>query len=121
MKHLHILMAVITIGIFLYQFAQVLMGKSGQLPNKGLKIGTHIVYTLLLIAGVVTLMPYLKVGIFTHWVVAKLVLFGVAISSTIKATRLMTPSSQAKIGMFVALIAYMGIVTLAIVKPANLF
>lgn len=121
MKHLHILMAVITIAIFLYQFMQVMLGKSGQVPNKGLKIATHIVYALLVIAGVITLMPLIPLVGMPHWVLAKVILFVVAISSTIKATRATTLPTQAKMGMIVALIDYIGIVILAFVKPMNLF
>ncbi|MFW2178230.1 MULTISPECIES: SirB2 family protein [unclassified Moraxella] len=121
MKHLHMLMAVLTIAIFVYQFIQIMRGKNAQLPNKGLKIASHVIYTLLLIAGVMTLMPLLKVIGFPHFILAKIILFVVAISTTIKATRLTTPAPQAKAGMLLAMIAYIGIVGLAVMKPMNLF
>ena len=121
MKHLHILMAVITIAVFLYQFARVLSGKPGALPSKGLKIASHVVYTLLIIAGILTLMPLVKLIGVPHWVIAKVILFIVAVSSTVKATRATTLPTQAKLGMFIALIAYVGIVILAFVQPTNLF
>lgn len=121
MKHLHMLLAILTIAIFLYQFMQVMTGKDGRLPNKGLKIAAHVLYTLLIVAGIVTLMPAIPhIGV-PHWVIAKVVLFVVAISSTIKATRANTLPNQAKMGMIIALIAYIGIVILAFLKPMNLF
>lgn len=121
MKHAHILMAVLTLAIFVYQFVKVLTNKPAQLPSKGAKIGSHILYTLLIITGVLTLMPLIKLIGVPHWVIAKVILLVVAISSTIKATRATTPAPQAKAGMLIALIAYIGIVTLAVVKPMNLF
>lgn len=121
MKHFHMLMAVLTIAIFLYQCWQVFASKPAQLPNKGLKIGSHVLYTLLIITGALTLMPLIKLVGVPHWVIAKVVLFVVAISATIKAIRPTTAGNQAKIGMLIAGIAYAGILILAFVKPMNLF
>lgn len=121
MKHVHILFAVLTIALFLYQFSRVVSGKHGQVASKGLKIGTHVVYTLLVLTGAMTLLPVLKLVGLPHWVIAKVVLLVVAVSATIKATRATTPNNQAKAGMLIALVAYIGIVVLAISKPMNLF
>ena len=121
MKHVHILMAVLTIGLFLYQFMRVMAGNTATIPSRNLKITSHILYTLLLLSGALTLMPLLKLVGVPHWVIGKIILFIVAISATVKATRPTTAANQAKVGMFIALIAYIGIVTLAIVKPMNLF
>lgn len=122
MKHLHILMAVMTIAIFLYQFFCILTlrpaNSSKPLLSKPLKIATHIVYTLLVIAGIMLVMPLAQTVGVPGWVVAKIVLFIVAISATIKATRPTTTAVQAKAGMVIALIAYIAIVTLAVLKPA---
>lgn len=123
MKHLHILMAVITLVIFMYQAVQVFSNRPALL-SKPLKITSHIIYTLLVIAGIVLVMPLAKsVGV-PVWVVAKIVLFIVAISATIKATRAGQNSAnpnhlkQAKAGILIAGIAYIAIVILAISKPA---
>ena len=117
MKHLHILLAVLTIAIFIYQAAQVFSGKSGQLPKIG-KILGHVIYTLLILEGIGLVMPLAKsVGV-PIWVVAKVVLFVVAISATIKATRANTPHAQARAGIIIAAVAYMAIVMLAFSKPA---
>ena len=121
MKHVHMLFAVLTIALFLYQFGLVMTGKSGQWPNKGLKIGSHVIYTLLLITGVVTLMPLIQLIGIPHWVLAKVILFVVAISANIKATRANALPNQAKAGMLIAWVAYVGIVMLAVAKPMNLF
>lgn len=120
MKHLHMLMAVITLIIFAYQALQVFSGKSGRL-SKGLMIATHIIYTILVVTGLMVLLPILKFIAFPHWLIAKIVLLVVAISATIKATRPTVQNNQAKAGIFVALIAYIGILSLAFIKPMNLF
>ena len=54
MKHLHMFMAVITLVIFAYQALQVFSGKSGRL-SKGLMIATHIIYTILVVTGLMVL------------------------------------------------------------------
>lgn len=120
MKHLHMLMAVLTILVFLSQAVPIWLGKPRP-ANKGMKIATHVLYTLLLLSGIMTLMPILQAVGLPHWVIGKVVLLVVAISATIKALRLTTPLLQAKIGMLVALVAYIGILVLAFTKPMNLF
>lgn len=123
MKHLHILMAVLTLAIFIYQAIQVFGNKSASLP-KALKIGSHIIYTVLVIAGILLVMPLAKSVGTPFWVIAKIVLFIVAISATIKALRASQDTGnadrllQAKAGMVIAGIAYLAIVILAISKPA---
>lgn len=123
MKHLHILMAVLTIAIFVYQAIQVFGNKSASLP-KSLKIGSHVIYTILVIAGIMLVMPLAKSVGTPFWVIAKIVLFIVAISATIKAIRAGQDTAnadkqkQAKAGMVIAGIAYCAIVFLAISKPA---
>ena len=78
MKHLHMLLAIIVLFIFILQ----------ALP------GTQ------------------------HWALAKLVLLIVAASATIKAQRHYTNTpSQAKAGLMIASVAYVGIIVLAITKP----
>lgn len=120
MKHLHMLMAVLTIGVFLSQAIPVWAGRARPL-SKGLKIATHVLYTLLIVTGIITVMPLLQAVGLPHWVIGKVILLVVAVSATIKALRPTTPAVQAKVGMFVALIAYVGIIILAYTKPMNLF
>jgi len=88
---------------------------------KSAKIGAHVMYALVILTGAVTAMPLFGAGIVPHWLIAKMVLLIVAISATVKATRQTTTPNQAKIGMLIAFIAYIGILTLAFVKPLNLF
>lgn len=91
---------------------------SGQLASAGLskffKIAPHIVYTVVLVAGVVML---LQLPIYPHWIFAKIILFLVAISASVKAFRDTATVSQFKTGVFVASIAYAAILWLAIAKP----
>lgn len=116
MKHLHLLMAVVTLAIFLYQAMQVFLGKNGQLA-KPVKIATHIIYTLVIGSGLMMALQLTKVIGFPMWVMAKIVLLVVAISSTMKATRATATPVQAKAGMVIAMIAYVAIVVLALTKP----
>lgn len=125
MKHGHMMMAMLLIALFLFQAFHVFTAKhtaiSSNSPSKPLKIGTHILYALVILTGMMTAMPLVQTHTVPHWLYAKLVLLVVAISSTIKAMRPTTAPNQAKIGMLIALIAYIGILILAFVKPINLF
>lgn len=122
MKHFHLLMVAITVILFLYQFVMVMIANKTQiLHSKKLFIASHIIYTLLIISGVLTVLPLLKLIGMPHWIMAKVVLFVVAISATIKATRPTTTPAQSKMGLLIALVAYIGMLTLAMIKPLNLF
>ncbi len=91
---------------------------SGQLLSKGLtkffKIAPHIVYTVVLLAGIGLL---LQLPIYPHWVFAKIILFLVAISSSVKAFRDTASVNEFKMGVLVASVAYAAILWLAIAKP----
>lgn len=91
---------------------------SGQLASTGLskffKIAPHIVYSVVLLIGLHLL---LKLPPGQHWAFAKIVLFLVAISASVKAFRDTATVSQFKTGVFVATVAYMAILWLAIAKP----
>lgn len=122
MKHFHLLMVAITIILFLYQFIMVMFAnQTNVFQSKKLFISTHIIYTLLIISGIVTALPLFKFSIFPHWLIAKIVLLIVAISVTIKATRANNTPAQIKMGLLIAMVAYAGIITLAVAKPVNLF
>lgn len=117
MKHLHLLMVGLTLAIFIYQALNVFMGGTGRL-SKPFMIASHIIYTLLIIAGGVMAFQLSQVIGVPMWVVAKIVLLVVAVSATIKATRPTATRVQAKAGMVIASIAYIAILALAVVKPA---
>ncbi len=51
MKHLHITLAVLSIGLFIYRFILTLMA-SKNIDRKWLKISPHVIDTFLLIAGI---------------------------------------------------------------------
>ena len=121
MKHAHILMALILIALSLWQAVLVFTAPKAQGLPRSAKIGAHVMYALVILTGAVTAMPLFGAGIVPHWLIAKMVLLVVAISATVKATRQTATPNQAKIGMLIAFIAYMGILTLAFVKPLNLF
>ena len=115
MKHLHTLMAVITIVLFLYQAGLVFSVKQ-ILPNRRFMIASHLIYTLLVISGGYLFWQLWQVAGIQHWAIAKIILLIVAISANIKALR--SPHlSQQKAGMMVTAIAYAGIIILAITKP----
>lgn len=127
MKHLHMLFAFLTIALFLYQFGLVYGGRVAALNQRGLKIGSHVLYTLLLISGILTVMPVARAIGVPHWVWAKIGLWIVAIVTTVLALRQarVAPSAvttavvpaSAKGMMLVALLTYVGIVGLAFSKP----
>ncbi|XPF94624.1 SirB2 family protein [Colwellia sp. RE-S-Sl-9] len=52
MKHLHMTLALLSVGLFTLRFAWLLMN-SAQLDKKWVKIAPHIIDTLLLVIGVV--------------------------------------------------------------------
>ncbi|UNU73068.1 SirB2 family protein [Moraxella nasovis] len=114
MKHLHLLMVVITLGLFLYHAIVVLMGKKVAV-SRYLTIMTHISLLLLVVSGLYMLAVWYQ---FTAmWAIAKLILLIVAVSASMKAMRATATKAQAKFGMFIALIAYGAILVLAVKKP----
>ena len=119
MKHLHTLLALLVIGLFIYQ-SYLILGSQRRAP-KAVKIVNHIIYALIVLSGGWLLMQLLSVNAPVQWVIAKMVLLIAAISASAKAFKLNATPSQSKIGVFIALVAYIGIVVLAYVKPANLF
>lgn len=121
MKHAHMMMAMLLIALFLFQALSIFTAKHAQSLPKPLKIGSHVMYALVILTGLMTMLPLLQAHAVPHWLYAKLILLVVAISATLKALRATTSLTQAKVGMFVAFIAYLGILTLAFVKPMNLF
>lgn len=118
MKHLHMLMAVITVVLFLWQ-SYLVMTKGQRFDKKG-KIATHVVYTLLIISGALNVMPLLQADAPLQWVAAKIILLIAAISASIKAFRATATPAQSRTGIFIAFIAYVAIFVLAFVKPGNL-
>ncbi len=115
MKHLHLLMAVLTIGLFLYQAGIILTKGQSSLPRAFIGI-SHLIYLLLVGSGAYLLWQLWQVAGAQHWAIAKTVLLIVAISASMKALR--HPSlNQKKAGMLVAGIAYGGILILAFTKP----
>ena len=115
MKHLHLLMVVITIGLFLYQTGLIFAG--GQVTqSRTFKIASHIIYLLLAGSGLYLMWQLWQVSGAQHWAVVKIMLLAVAVSANIKALR--APLlSQKKAGMVIAGIAYVGILVLAVTKP----
>jgi uncharacterized membrane protein SirB2 len=119
-KVLHMSFGVLAILMFATRAILGMLAPSpnGQLASAGLnkffKIAPHIVYTLVLLAGVGLM---LQLPIYPHWIFAKIILFLVAISASVKAFRETATVSQFKTGVFVASIAYVAILWLAIAKP----
>lgn len=116
MKHLHMLMAVITVGLFLYQAGLILVGKSA-MSSKAFKGASHLIYLLLVGSGLYLTWALSQVAGVQHWAIAKIILLVMAVSATIKATRPSVSVSQAKAGLMISAVAYVGIVVLAITKP----
>lgn len=113
MKHVHMLMAFLTIGFFCYSAFCIIKQKQ---VGKAYMAITHTLYALLVGSGVWLLWDILKVTTSEHWIYAKIVLLIVAISSTIKARRAKTPE-QAKAGIGLMGVALLGILVLVVTKP----
>ena len=119
MKHLHTLMAVLVIVLFLYQ-SYLVLSANRQAP-RAVKIASHIVYALVIVSGAVMLMQLMSANAPVQWVFAKIILLVAAISASIKAFNAQATPIQKKAGIFIAAVAYIGIVILAFSKPGNLF
>ncbi|WP_367109762.1 SirB2 family protein [uncultured Psychrobacter sp.] len=119
MKHLHTLLAVLVIGLFLYQSFLVL--SSNRRAPRMVKVSTHILYTLIILSGAWMLMQLISVNAPVQWVFAKIILLIAAISASVKAFNPNANQTQSRVGIAVAGIAYLGIVILAYAKPANFF
>ncbi|WP_230658662.1 SirB2 family protein [Psychrobacter sp. I-STPA10] len=119
MKHLHMLMAFLTIGLFVYQ-SYLVLSRNDRLGKRG-KIITHIFYTLLILSGGWMLTLLMSVNAPVQWVFAKIILLIAAISASIKAFRASATPAQQKMGIFITAVAYVGILFLAFSKPANFF
>lgn len=119
MKHLHMLMAVLIIVLFLYQ-SYLVLSRNKQAP-RAVKIATHIAYALVIASGASMLIQLMSVNAPMQWVFAKIILLVAAISSSIKAFNSQATPAQRKTGILIAAVAYVGIMILVIAKPANLF
>lgn len=113
MKHLHMLVAVITIACFCYSSFCILKGKQ---VGKAYMAVTHSLYAVLVGSGLYLLWVLSQVAGVQHWAYAKLVLLVVAVSAMIKA-RKSKALAQAKAGILVAFVALAGILLLAVAKP----
>ena len=119
MKHLHMLMAVLVIVLFLYQ-SYLALSANRRAPRV-FKIATHVLYALLIVSGAIMLMQLMNANAPVQWVFAKIILLVAAISASIKAFNPHATPGQTKIGVLIAGVAYIGIVLLAFIKPDNLF
>jgi hypothetical protein len=57
--------------------------------------------------------------VYPHWLIAKMVLFVVAVSASTKAFKVTATREQFKRGVLVAAVAYAGIIGLIVVKPSG--
>jgi len=119
MKHLHMLMATLTVVLFLYQSYLVL--SADRRAPRVVKIATHIIYAVLILSGAIMLMQLMSANAPVQWVLAKIILLVAAISSSVKAFNANATPVQRKTGILIAAVAYIGIVILAFTKPDNLF
>lgn len=119
MKHLHTLLALLVIALFLYQ-SYLVLGANKRAPRI-IKISNHILYALIIVSGVWMLMQLMSANAPVQWVFAKIILLVAAISASVKAFNPNATQSQSKVGILIAAAAYIGIVILAYSKPGNLF
>lgn len=114
-KVLHMGVATVILGLLLFQLYLVVRNKP---LVKGVKIVQHMLYAFIMLTGIAMAMVYPYIP---HWLIAKIILFIVVISALTKASRMNSSPVQRKLGVFIAVIAYAGIVILVLVKPAGLW
>lgn len=120
MKHLHITLAVISVGLFTLRFFWLLMN-SGQLQKKWVKITPHIIDTLLLVLGVVMA---IKLGINPMeyaWLLEKILAVFAYVFTAYYTLKLARNNIMRVLGYLGALGWVMLIVRLAISKQALVF
>ncbi|WP_243443490.1 SirB2 family protein [Psychrobacter sp. JCM 18903] len=69
MKHLHMLMAVLLIALFLYQ-SYLVLSSNKQAPRV-VKISSHILYALIIVSGAVMLMQLMSANAPIQWYLQK--------------------------------------------------
>lgn len=118
---IHALAVSLLLIILLMRATTLFKGIDGNLPNpKGRKLFVavqHLSLTLLVLSGIVLL--YMKHFKVENWFYAKIILFLVLLSSLIKAYK-KDPSIlmvQRRAGWVIALIAYIAIIGLVVIKP----
>ncbi|MCL1623191.1 SirB2 family protein [Moraxella sp. Tifton1] len=117
MKHMHMLMAFLLLFLFIIQAMPILTQKGSRSPAI-MKVCNHLLYALVMASGFWLFWQLYQVAGVQHWAIAKLVLLIVAASATAKAQRNhLVASGQAKAGLLIATVAYVGIVFLAFAKP----
>jgi len=119
MKHLHMLIALLIVVLFLYQSYLVL--SANRRAPRAVKIVSHVLYAILIVSGSIMLMQLMSANAPVQWVFAKIILLFAAISSGAKAFNNHSTPSQQKAGILIASVAYLGIVILAFAKPDNWF
>lgn len=113
MKHLHMLMAALTVVLFCYSAFLILSDKPAK---KSLMAVSHTLYAVLVGSGLYLLYVISMVAGVQHWAYAKILLLVVAVSSMIKARRT-ERKNEAKVGVGIAMVALVGILWLAFSKP----
>lgn len=114
MKHLHMLMALLTILAFCYSAFCILSKKP---VGKAFMAVSHSLYAVLIGSGLYLLWLLGQAGAGAqHWAYAKIVLLVVAVSSMIKA-RKSVGTVQSKAGVVIAFVSLVAILALAYTKP----
>lgn len=114
-KILHMSTGTVAVGLFALQSFFVWQQKP--LP-KAIKILGHISYALVILFGLHLL--FKLPGIYPHWLLAKIVLFFVALSATFKSQRQTAELAQRKTGIYIAAVAYIALLGLIVIKPAGM-
>lgn len=110
MKHLHMLMVVMTIGFFVYSSFCIMM----QRPVGKLYQGfSHLVYLLLIVSGGYLLVLLHSVAGAQYWAYGKIILLIAAIVLMISARRIAHPH----VPLIAAWLCILGILVLAWSKP----
>lgn len=121
-KIIHMVAGLLTLLMFIGR--GVLVWRSGSVAQnprleRFFKIVPHIVYTVLLVAGL--WMLFQLPGVYPYWLITKIVLFGVAVSASIKAFRVTASRQQQRGGIVLAALAYAGLLFMIIAKPGGVY
>ena len=113
MKHFHLLMVVLTIGLFCYSAWAILQNKT---LGKAFFMASHLIYLLVVMTGLYLLWQLAQVAGAQPWAYAKIVLLIVAISAMMKA-RKATVIVQQRVGLVISALALLATLGLAVLKP----
>lgn len=119
-KHLHMVLGLLTVLLFVIQAGWLLMRQDRQLPARAqrfFRMMPHILYAVVIGLGIWLMVTMMRVGVNPLWVHPKIVLFLIAIVGTAIAMRPGASRGRQNLGLLIAGLCYIGILYSVIAKP----